>query len=60
MKYAGEQYSYESFKALDVADDSAATVTKSGVYWEFPDYYDAGHHREPVFMGEAPEINTKR
>ena len=57
MKYAGKPFSFESFKANDV---SGAFVTKSSYDWEFPDYYDAGHHREPVFMGEAPEINTKR
>ena len=60
MRYAGEKFNYDSFKALDVADDSAATVTKSGVYWDVPDYYDVGHHREPVFMGETPEINPER
>ena len=60
MKYAGEKYSFEKFKSLDVSDDSAAIVTKSGGPREVPDYYDIGRHREPVMMGESPVINPER
>ena len=60
MRYAGEKYSFEKFKSLDVSDDSAAIVTKSGGPRDVPDYYDIGRHREPVMMGESPVINTER
>ena len=59
MRYAGEQFSYDSFKALDVSDDSSATVTKSSGSWDVP-LYDIGHHREPVILGESPEIIINR
>ena len=59
MKYAGERYSFESFKANDVTTASLST-NASQPDSEVPSDYDIGHHREPIFMGETPVINTSR
>ena len=60
LRYAGERFSYDSFKSLDVMDDSAAIVTKSGNVWSVPVYYDHTHHREPVYKGESPVVGNER
>ena len=56
-RFAGERYTFESFKENDISGVSVST--KSNISWGFPDY-DTGHHREPVMMGPSPEINTNR
>ena len=56
MKYAGEEYSFESFKANDVTGVSVSTKSDGWTTFDF----DIGHHREPVILGESPEIIINR
>ena len=57
MKYAGEEYSYEAFKAKDV--ESHPYVTSKGANLWYPHEGSASSHRDqmpPKFMGEKPSF----
>ena len=58
MQYAGEPYSFEEFKAHDVQDASAASmsgaVKSSSNYVEYP---ASNKQHTPVYMGEKPNLN---
>lgn len=58
MQYAGEPYSFEEFKAHDVQDASAASmsgaVRSSSNYVEYP---ASNKQYTPVYMGEKPNLN---
>lgn len=58
MQYAGEPYSFEEFKAHDVQDASAASmsgaVRSSSTYVEYP---ASNKQYTPVYMGEKPNLN---
>ena len=62
MKYAGEEYSYEAFKAKDRESLPQTATTFGTRVWE-----DAvvkasvqRNHREPKFMGEKPKFNKDK
>ncbi len=63
MKYSGEEYSYEEFKANDVESlPSGLTRSGSGDSWQ---YQGAGassqfDQRPPKFMGEKPSFDKKK
>ena len=55
-KYAGEEYSYEDFKAND-KESLPSVVTKSG--WEWTDGTEASSRFDqmpPKFMGDKPSF----
>ena len=55
MEYAGEEYSFEAFKAKDVMSAKKDEATKSGIIgmgMSFP----ARQQHCPVYMGEKPEF----
>ena len=58
MQYAGDPYSFEEFKAHDVQDASAASmsgaVRSSSNYVEYP---ASNKQYTPVYMGEKPNLN---
>ena len=60
MKYAGEEYSYEAFKALDHESlPSTKTTTRAwdGVSVGSSSQFD---QREPKFMGEKPQFDKRK
>lgn len=60
MKYAGEEYSYEEFKAKDV-ESLPSTSTLSTRAWQELSLSSAkAGQREPKFMGEKPVFNKSK
>ena len=60
MKYAGEEYSYEAFKALDHESlPSTKTTTRAwdGVSVGSSSQFD---QRPPKFMGEKPQFDKRK
>ncbi len=60
MKYAGEPYSYEAFKALDhesLPSTAAETRAWDGVSVGSSSQFD---QREPKFMGEKPKFDKRK
>lgn len=58
MKYAGEEYSYEAFKAKDVESlPSTATRAWDGVSVGSSSQFG---QQEPKFMGEKPQFDKKK
>lgn len=58
MKYAGEPYSYEAFKALD-HESLPSTATRA---WEGESVGSSSQfgQRPPKFMGEKPQFNKNK
>ena len=61
MKYAGEEYSYEAFKALD-HESLPSTSTLAAPAWESISMGATSQfdQREPKFMGEKPKFNKNK
>ncbi len=61
MKYAGEPYSFEAFKAKDV-ESLPSTATLSSRAWEGVGVKASSQRdqREPKFMGEKPKFDKKK
>ena len=61
MKYAGEPYSFEAFKAKDV-ESLPSTATLSSRAWEGEGVKASSQRdqREPKFMGEKPKFDKKK
>ena len=59
MKYAGEEYSYEAFKAKDVESLPSTAVSRSwdGASMSTSSQFD---QRPPKFMGEKPKFDKKK
>ena len=59
MKYAGESYSFEAFKAKDVESLPSTTATRAwdGVSASSSSQFD---QRPPKFMGEKPQFDKKK
>lgn len=55
MKYAGEEYSFESFKENDVLTLVPEVETKS-VTWDNIVTYPTNQQRPPVYMGDKPNF----
>lgn len=60
MKYAGEEYSYEAFKAKDY--ESLPSTTAETRAWEGEGVKASSQRdqREPKFMGEKPKFNKNK
>ena len=59
MKYAGEEYSFEDFKAND-KEALPSVVTKNGYMWSGNDSMNSSSpsdQRPPKFMGDKPSFN---
>ena len=61
MKYAGEPYSYEAFKAKDV-ESLPSTAALSSRAWDGVSASSSSQfdQREPKFMGEKPKFDKKK
>ena len=61
MKYAGEEYSFEAFKAKDYESLPSTTVQETrawdGVGVKASSQFD---QREPKFMGDKPKFNKNK
>lgn len=60
MEYAGEEFSFEAWKAKDkglATDETAAAVTRSAASRTNYVERSKGHQQPPKFMGEKPELN---
>ena len=59
MKYAGEEYSFEAFKAKDVESLPSTTATRA---WDGVSASSSSQRdqREPKFMGEKPKFDKKK
>lgn len=62
MKYAGEQYSFEAFKAKDYESLSPSASTIATRAWDGVSTGSSSQHnqREPKFMGEMPKFNKEK
>ena len=61
MKYAGEPYSYEAFKAKDYESLPKSTATETRA-WEGVGVKASSQRdqREPKFMGEKPQFDKRK
>ena len=61
MKYAGEEYSFEAFKAKDHESLPKSTATETRA-WEGVGVKASSQRdqREPKFMGEKPKFDKRK
>ncbi|MBR5200530.1 MAG: leucine-rich repeat protein [Alistipes sp.] len=61
MKYAGEEYSFEAFKALD-HESLPSTATTRALEWDGLDFGTSSQfdQRPPKFMGEKPVFDKSK
>ena len=62
MKYAGEEYSYEAFKAKDVESLPSTATQQQSRAWEGVGVKASSRYdqREPKLMGEKPQFDKKK
>ena len=62
MKYAGEEYSYEAFKAKDVESLPSTATQQQSRAWEGVGVKASSRYdqREPKLMGKKPQFDKKK